>query len=135
MDNFLWTLITYVSNLHYQIMNINNVNGYNYTDKQLHFIVVGIVGGVMLLILHPIFSLLAKHGMTIVITFLYVFTVLVGLTFAIEIGQGLTGTGYMEFEDITSGLSGFMLVFVFYAAAVGILALFKRVGKGSHDRR
>lgn len=134
MENFLWSLITHVSNLHYQIMNINNVYGYNYTDKQLHFIVVGIVGGLMLLVLHPIFSLLSKHGLTIIVTFTYVFTVLVGLTFAIEIGQGLTGTGYMEFEDITSGLKGFLLVFVIYAIVVGIIAALRRAGHGSHDR-
>lgn len=135
MESFLWSLITFISNIHYQLMNINNVYGYNYTDKQLHFIVVGVLGGAMLLVLHPIFSLLAKNGLTIVITFLYIFTVLVMVTFAIEIGQGLTGTGYMEFEDITSGLKGFLLVFVFYAAAVGIHAIFKHAGKGSHDRQ
>ena len=126
MESILYSLVMYIAEIHYKLMNLNNLYGYNYTDKQLHFIVIGVVGGIMLLILHPLFSLLAKNGLTIVVSFLYVFTVLVGISFAIEIGQGITGTGYMEFEDITSGLKGFLLVFVFYAILVGIHALLKR---------
>ena len=72
--------------------------------------------------------------MTIVITFLYVFTVLVGITFAIEIGQGLTGTGNMEFGDIVSGLTGFLVVFVIYCIGLGIFTLLKRGLGGGREQ-
>ena len=37
------------------------------------------------------------------------------LTFAIEIGQGVSGTGAMEMEDIVAGMAGFLAVFLVFA--------------------
>ena len=53
-----------------------------------------------------IFKLLQNHPL--VIAFIYAFTVMIVLTFAIEIGQGFYGTGNMEMEDVVAGMGGFL---------------------------
>ena len=58
-----------------------------------------------------------------VIAWIYVFTLLVVITFAIELGQGYTGTGTMEFADIVFGLGGFLLMFAVFAVVRGIFQL------------
>jgi hypothetical protein len=63
------------------------------------------------LLIHPVFSWLAKNDHTIVVTFLYVLTVVIVIAFGIEIGQGITHTGNMEFADIMYGLVGFLAMF------------------------
>ena len=58
-----------------------------------------------------------------VIAWIYVFTLIIVITFAIEIGQKVTNTGNMEFEDIMMGVMGFVVMFV-------IFALLREVYKG-----
>ena len=41
-------------------------------------------------------------------------TLLIVFTFAIEIGQRITKTGYMDFRDIVYGLGGFFLMFAIF---------------------
>ena len=62
-----------------------------------------------------------------VISWIYVFTLILVITFSIEIGQRLTGTGDMEFADIVSGIGGFICMFAVFAliraAVIGIIRL------------
>jgi hypothetical protein len=67
------------------------------------------------LLIHPVFSWLAKNDHTIVVTFLYVLTVVIVIAFGIEIGQGITHTGNMEFADIMYGVVGFIAFFIVFA--------------------
>lgn len=110
-------------------MAINDNSGYDLTDKQLHFIVIGILGIGAVLIIHPIFKWLANHGHTMVITWIFVFSMVLVVTFAIEIGQRLTNTGKMEFDDIVFGVVGFLVFFFIFslirAVLKGIASLFK----------
>ncbi len=48
-----------------------------------------------------------------VIAWIYVFTLIIVITFAIEIGQKVTNTGNMEFADIVFGVVGFIVMFLF----------------------
>ena len=64
----------------------------------------------MILLVYPLFKLLAYHNRVLAITWIYALTVLLVLTFAIEIGQSLTGTGTMEFGDVVAGMGGFFAV-------------------------
>ena len=41
------------------------------------------------------------------------FTLIIVITFAIEIGQKVTNTGNMEFADIVFGVVGFIVMFLF----------------------
>ena len=96
----IWDIIyefsIWIARIHDNVLRINDAGGWYLDDKQLHFIVIGLFGMVLLLVLNPIFKWLAKKGHTMVITWLYVFTVVLVFSFAIEIGQWWTGTGRME---------------------------------------
>ena len=109
-----------IARFHNKILSLNDAFEYNFSDKQLHFLVIGLIGMLLLFAVHPLFLYLAKKRKVIVISWLYVFTVVVVLTFAIEIGQRISHTGSMEFADIMFGLVGFLAMF----AAFCILRFF-----------
>lgn len=114
MKDFLYKAVGWISEIHNFIMQLNNAYEANLSDKDLHFLVIGLLGMGMILVLHPLFSWLAKKDHVMTITWIYVFTVIVGLSLAIEIGQKITKTGKMEFADIMYGLVGFMTMFIVY---------------------
>ena len=103
-----------VARIHDKILALNDSSALFLTDKQLHFIVMGLLGMGMLLLVYPLFIALSRHHV-LIIAWIYVFTVLVMLSFAIEIGQGITNTGNMDLNDVISGLAGFMLLFFIFA--------------------
>ena len=84
----------------------------------------------MIFVIYPIFMWLANKDRIMTITWIYVFTLIIVLTFAIEIGQGVSGTGGMEFADIVFGVVGFLVMYVIFAVCRAILrwfiGLFKR---------
>ncbi|KJS47856.1 MAG: membrane protein [Peptococcaceae bacterium BRH_c23] len=100
----------------------------NFNDKQLHFLVIGFLGIVLFILVNRLFKYLVRYSLT-VISFIYTFTVLVVLVFAIEIGQKITGRGNMEFQDIVEGLWGFLIAFVLYQGIVIIARWLKRAIK------
>lgn len=114
MKESLYKIVGAIARIHERIMALNNKYEYNLSDKTLHFLVIGALGILLVFIIHPIFKWLARHGHTIVITWIYVFTVMVVITFAIEIGQKITGTGVMEFADIMYGLVGFIYMYIIF---------------------
>ena len=114
MVRFLYFMVEGVARIHDKLLQINDSSALFLTDKQLHFVVMGLLGMGLLLVIYPLFLLLSKrHVLTI--AWIYVFTVMVMLSFAIEIGQGITDTGNMDLEDVISGLAGFMLLFIIFA--------------------
>ena len=72
---------------------------------------------------HPLFKWLAKTGHIMVISWIYVFTLIIVITFAIEIGQRVTNTGQMEFADIMFGVLGFISMFLVFSVVRGIYHL------------
>ncbi len=133
MKALLYEAVGYMARIHEKLLALNDSYEMNFTDKQLHFLVIGILGMAMVFLLHPIFLWLAKKNHVLVITWLYAFTVILVITFAIEIGQRVTGTGIMEFADIVFGMGGFLLMFaVFWAIRLiikGIIKLIRLSGK------
>ena len=111
MKEILYDCVGLVAKLHDFIMGLNNAYETNFSDKDLHFLVIGILGLCMLFVIYPLFKYLAKRNHEMVIAWIYVFTVILVITFAIEIGQKVTGTGNMEFADIMYGVVGFMVMF------------------------
>lgn len=111
MRRLLYFLVDLVARFHNKILSLNDTFEYNFSDKQLHFLVIGLLGMLLLLAVHPLFLYLTKKRKVIFISWLYVFTVVVVLTFAIEIGQQISHTGNMEFADIVFGLVGFLAMF------------------------
>ncbi|MCR1899697.1 hypothetical protein NSA47_11990 [Irregularibacter muris] len=102
--------------------------GWNLTDKQLHFWIIGIIGILIFLFTDLSFKALARLNISI-ISFAYTFTVLIVIVFAIEIQQKITGSGNMEFGDVVAGLWGFLWLFGIYLLYKGIIILIKKLLK------
>ena len=109
---------------------------YDFSDKDLHFLVIGILGMLMIFVVYPLFKWLAGKKHVMVIAWIYVFTLIIVITFAIEIGQKISNTGNMEFTDIMFGVMGFVVMFAVFAVIRSIyhgirwLAVHKFVEKG-----
>ena len=115
MADLLYYVVEKMAGIHDVLMTLND----SY-DKELHFIVIGVLGMALLFVIFPLFKALSRHHV-LVIAWIYVFTVMIVVTFAIEIGQGITNTGNMEMEDIVSGLAGFMFLFIIFAVLRAIV--------------
>ena len=114
MSTIINLFITFITKVHTKILTLNDVFGWAISDKWLHFIVIGVFGFCMLLAVQPIFRWLNRNGATVIISFIYVFTVVLVVTFAIEIGQAFSGTGDMDKKDILAGVAGFFVFFGIY---------------------
>lgn len=125
MVDLLYRMIYNVAQIHEELLRINDSSELFLSDKELHFVVMGLLGMGLLLVIYPLFLILSKHNV-LTIAWIYVFTVMVVISFAIEIGQGFTGTGNMDMDDIISGLAGFMLMFFIFAAVRLVLMLIWR---------
>lgn len=110
MYRILHLLVSWITRAHSYILTLNDRYQTNFTDKELHFLVIGLVGLALILLIYPLFKWLANRKRVLAITWIYVVTVLLVMTFAIEIGQGFTGTGTMEFKDVMAGMGGFFVV-------------------------
>ena len=126
MVELLYFGVREIARIHEKLLQINDSSELFFTDKQLHFIVMGLFGMGLLLVIYPLFTALSRRHV-LVIAWIYVITVLVVFSFAIEIGQGFTGTGNMDLEDVISGLAGFMLLFLLFAAVRGLILFLWRL--------
>lgn len=114
LKDILYAVVNWMAMIHDKISHLNDHFEGMLSDKLLHFLVIGVIGILLVCIIHPIFRWLARKHHVIGITFIYVFTLILVATFAIEIGQRVTGTGKMEFADIVSGTGGFLCLFVIF---------------------
>ena len=138
MADFLYVIVKMIAVIHDMIMTWNDSFETVFSDKELHFLVIGILGMGMLFVIYPLFKLLSENHV-LVIAWIYVFTVIIVIAFAIEIGQGITGTGKMDFDDIVAGVAGFMAMFIVFAAiravVLGIFRLIRSLSGGGRRRR
>ncbi len=118
-------LIEIIYKAHTYLLSLNDAYESHFSDKQLHFLIIGILGILMLMVLYPLFKWLAKKHLTILIAWFYVFTVLLVITFAIEIAQWYSKTGTMDFKDIVAGLLGYFAMSFVFICIVGIIELIK----------
>lgn len=126
MVRILYFLVLGIARIHEKILQINDSTELFLTDKQLHFVIMGLLGMGMLFVIYPLFIALSKKHV-LMIAWIYVFTVMVVFSFAIEIGQGYTGTGNMDLDDVISGLAGFMLMFIIFAFVRMIYLIIRRL--------
>lgn len=120
LKELLYYIVEIIARIHRKFLSLNDSFEYNFTDKELHFLVIGAMGMCFIFVVYPIFKWLAKHDHVMVIAWIYVMTLIVVITFAIEIGQKVTNTGNMEFADIFFGIFGFMAMFLVFAVIRGI---------------
>ena len=138
MADFLYVIVKMIAVIHDMIMTWNDSFETVFSDKELHFLVIGFLGMGMLFGIYPLFKLLSENHV-LVIAWIYVFTVIIVIVFAIEIGQGITGTGTMDFDDIVAGVAGFMAMFIAFVVAravvKGVFRLIRSLFGGGKRRR
>ncbi len=115
MRELLYWIVECIAKIHSYILRLNDAYEYDFTDKELHFLVIGVMGMAFLFVVYPVFKWLAKRDHVMVIAWIYVFTLVIVITFAIEIGQRVTHTGNMEFSDIVMGIFGFVVMFLIFS--------------------
>lgn len=113
MSEFLTFIIKHINQIHNWILNLNDAQGWALTDKQLHFWIFGLGAMLIFFVVQVVFKFLAKWSIT-AISFIFTFTVLLGLAMAIEVGQRVTKQGVMDFNDVVSGVYGFLVFFAIY---------------------
>lgn len=115
MKELLYWIVGWITRIHHYILRLNDAYEYNFTDKELHFLIIGILGMGFIFAIYPVFKWLANRDHIMTITFIYAFTLIIVITFAIEIGQRATNSGNMEFADIMMGVMGFVLMYAVFA--------------------
>lgn len=134
MKAFLYWCVGIIASIHNKLMHLNDAFEVNFTDKQMHFLVIGLLGMAMIFAVYPLFKYLARHKHEMVIAWIYVFTLIIVITFAIEIGQKITNTGHMEFADIMYGVVGFLAMFFIFSILRGIYHLLRRLIRRIKER-
>ncbi len=81
----------------------------------------------LFLLIHPIFKALIRGGHEIIVSWFYVFTLIIVITFSIEIGQHITNTGTLEFADIAFGVVGFLAMFGVFALVRAVILLIAHI--------
>ena len=130
MGRVLYWLVEQVARAHSYLLRMNDAYEYDFSDKQLHFLIIGALGMALIFTVYPLFKWLARHNHVMVISWIYVFTVILVITFAIEIGQRITHTGNMEFADIMYGVMGFFLMFLVFSALRGVYHMIRWIIRG-----
>lgn len=138
MKELLYGIVELIAKIHSYLLRFNDAYEYNFSDKELHFLVIGILGMMFIFVVYPVFKWLAKRDHVMVIAWIYVFTLIIVITFAIEIGQKVTNTGNMEFADIVFGVVGFIVMFFIFAVIreiyKGIVSLIRDVAHQDQNR-
>ncbi len=125
MVEMLKVMVSIVNKLHDLIQNFSSGFNTQLDDKQLHFIVIAIMGMFIYFIVNMVFKAMAKYSISI-LSFIYTFTVLLVIVFAIELEQKVTNRGQMEFADIVAGVWGFIVVFAVYIIIYNLISFIKK---------
>ena len=119
LKDWLYKIISGIAYIHDSIQRYARTLPLKLTDKDLHFIVFGIFGLALLLLVLPLFRLLTRLGKYGLMAWLFTFSTVLMICFAVEIGQYITKTGNLQVGDIVYGIYGFLAV----SAIVGLLYL------------
>lgn len=112
--------IEIVNKVHRWILSLNDQYTWALSDKDLHFIVFGLLALGFFIMIHALFRRLAKISINL-LSFIYTFTVMFALALAIEFGQRVTRQGVMDFDDVLSGMVGFVVFFLAYQFVIFII--------------
>ena len=133
-EMLLRELTLIMAQVHDSLMRLNDGFELRLGDKDLHFVIMALAAMLLFFLVHAVFRRLAKWSISAV-SFIYVFTVMTVLGFAIEIGQRISGTGEMDFADIVAGLYGVLAFFAVYTAyrllAMGVSVLLRKTRKSN----
>ena len=134
-EMLLRELTLIMAQVHNSLMRLNDGFELSLGDKDWHFIIMALLAMVLFWVVHAVFKRLAKWSITAV-SFIYVFTVMTVLGFAIEIGQRISGTGEMDFADIVAGLYGVLAFFAVYTTyRLVVMAASALIGRHCRKKR
>lgn len=135
LKDLLYYVVEVIAKVHNKLLSLNDNYEYHFSDKELHFLVVGALGMCLVFVVYPLFKWLARNNHVMVIAWIYVFTLIIVITFAIEIGQKVTNTGAMEFADIVFGIGGFIAMFLIFSVVRGIYKGIRKLIKYKMGRK
>ena len=133
LGKILNLLIRFINFFHDFFLSLNDNLGIGFSDKQLHFIFIGVIGLFLLIVIYPIFNWLAKNKSIMSITWIYVLTIMIVFTLAIEVGQKISGGGDMDSKDIAAGLLGYFIISAVYIVGRKIYLTIKDNNKDNKD--
>ena len=134
MKEALNKIVEMIAMVHSKILALNDDYEMHFSDKQLHFLVIGFLGMALIFAIYPIFKWLAKKDCIMTITWIYVFTLIIVITFAIEIGQKVSHTGTMDFADIVFGTVGFMAMYLIFVSIRQLVKMVVRLVQKSSSK-
>ncbi len=129
MKAFLYFLVDLVAKFHDYLLHLNDSFELYFSDKQLHFLVMGAAGFFLFLVVRWVFSKLRPNA----VAWVYTLTVMGTLALAIEIGQAVTNTGNMELADVAMGMWGVIAFGAVYTLIHYLLKAIRRHGKKTKD--
>jgi len=109
LKDWLYQLVVWIAQVHDRLWAYNRSFSSPFTDKELHFIVIGAIGLILFAFSFLLFRLLTRLNRYGVMAWLFSLALIFFITFAIEVGQYLTHTGSMELADIVYGIVGFFI--------------------------
>ena len=125
MVKFIVFVTALMNDFHDWILSFFPKGRFQFIDELLHFVIIAAVGMIIFACVYALFKFLSKYGIA-AISFVYTFTVVAILAFAIEIQQGVTKRGDPSLSDILWGLGGFLCIFSVYLIIKKIRARIKR---------
>ena len=117
MKEFLYFIVEVIARIHNRLLGLNDAFEYDFSDKELHFLVIGALGMAMIFVVYPLFKWLAGNHHIMVISWIYVFS------------------GNMEFADIMFGVVGFLAMFAVFSVGRAVYHAVKRGLQNWEDRR
>ena len=127
MTGFFRNIIYQIANIHDLILHLNDRFAINLSDKDLHFLIFGALGLMLLALVYPMFRWLHRKNRVLTTAWVYAFTLIVILCFAIEFGQHISGTGAMELADVIAGVGGFLAATIALIVLRGLWLLLRRL--------
>lgn len=56
MSRFLYAIVEIIAKIHNYLLKLNDSFEYNFSDKELHFLIIGALGMAMIFVVHPVFK-------------------------------------------------------------------------------
>ena len=126
MGKLLLEIVTLIARFHDRVLALNSVYETGLTDKQLHFLFVGVFGLLLIALLYFPVRALVRRGRTAALVWLLALPLVLAFCFAVEIGQYETRTGVLEVADIAYGLLGFLAFSALWALIRWLVLLMRR---------
>lgn len=129
MGRVLLQIVKLIAAVHDRILALNDSFPTGLSDKQLHFLIIGAFGLLVIALLYLPLRALVRRGRTAALVWICAFLLVLAFCFAVEIGQYETRTGVLDVGDIAFGLLGFLAFSALWALLRLLIRLIRRLKK------